>query len=176
MRRIRLFGAGLLTIAGLIAALAATGAPTAAARAGAQAATVGCQASALSATFKYVEGSNGAGNLEYQLTIKNSGPTCALASEPDLRLINKSGQAQPTHVNKYKPGTATIAEGKSASVNLRFSADIPGPGEPTMGPCEASSFKVKVLLGAPASGSVTGPISPPTPVCEHGTMSYSKGL
>ena len=176
MKRIRLLSTGLLSIAGLVAVFSAAVSSSAAARATGSAAAAGCKASALSATFKFIPNSNGAGNLEYKLTIKNSGSACTLSNEPSLELLNKSGKSQPTHVGKSKTGTVTVAEGKSVSADLRFSADVPGAGEPMTGPCEPDSYKVKVLLSAPASGSVTGPISPPTPVCEHGSMSYSTGL
>ena len=58
-------------------------------------------------------------------------------------------------------GTATLTAG--------FSPDVPGPGEPISGSqCERTAYKLRV---APSGGgSVVVPISPPTPVCEHGSL------
>ena len=64
----------------------------------------------------------------------------------------------------------TLAPGRSAAATLRFSPDVPGPGESTSGPCEQTAHTVRVTLASPGHGSLSGPISPPTAVCEHGSM------
>jgi hypothetical protein len=72
------------------------------------------------------------------------------------------------------PGTltailVTLQPGSWATLTARFSPDVPGQGEPvTSGACEPTAFKLRV---APSGGgSVVVPISPVTPVCEHGSL------
>jgi hypothetical protein len=62
-----------------------------------------------------------------------------------------------------------IAPGHYASATARFSPDIPGPGEPQTKQCEPTAYKVRIGV-PPGGGSVVGPVTPPTPVCLHGSM------
>jgi hypothetical protein len=116
-----------------------------------------------------IQGSRGAGNVGYRLTIRNSGPgACSVGRHPGLNLISESDEALPTTRVKTGPaGTVAIPVGGSVSARLRFSEDIPGPGEPGHGPCEPKAAKIRVHLGA---GYRIGPIDPPTPVCDHGRI------
>jgi hypothetical protein len=64
-----------------------------------------------------------------------------------------------------------LAPGRSARATARFSPDVPGPGEQVTGPCERTSTGLRV---APSGGgTLVAPITPATPVCEHGGMSLS---
>jgi len=56
-----------------------------------------------------------------------------------------------------------------AALTARFSPDIPGPGEPQTGrACEPTATKLRVVVSG--GGTLLAPISPPTPVCEHGSL------
>jgi Domain of unknown function (DUF4232) len=146
-----------------VAAVAAVGALAAASATG----SVGSCAH-LSAKMTVVGGSAGAGHISYKLTLKNSGPgSCRVDTHPGLKLLKANGAGLPTHVTKVGPsGSVLIKAGKSASAQLRFSPDVPGPGEPSHGPCEPAAHKIKIIASTP----VVGPISPATPVCEHGAI------
>jgi Protein of unknown function (DUF4232) len=126
--------------------------------------------------MEVIKGSAGAGNIEYRLLLRNvASVNCTVAGRPRLRLINARGHKLPTHVSAALPGSmgvlVTLAPGKSAATTLRFSPDVPGPGESTSGPCEQTGHSVQITLASPGSGLLSGPISPPTAVCEHGGMS-----
>jgi Protein of unknown function (DUF4232) len=153
--------------AGAMAAIAATGAASAAAGA--------CAASVLTAKMSVIRGSAGAGNVEYRLLLRNtSGAACSVSGHPALHLLGAHGNALPTHVTPVPPGVTaaliTLRPGQSAVATLRFSPDVPGKGEQTVGACERTAHGVRVSLASPGHGTLTGPILPPTPVCEHGGM------
>ncbi len=134
-----------------------------------------CSPAKLSARMTVIVGSAGAGNIEYRLLLKNtSGTGCLVSGRPGLRLLGAGGQPLPTHVTPVPPGSigvlVRLAPGASAAATLRFSPDVPGPGEQTTGPCEKTAHRVRVTLASPGGGTLTGPVSPPTAVCEHGSM------
>ena len=60
--------------------------------------------------------------------------------------------------------------GAAATAPARFSPDVPGVGEQSQGACEPTAHQLKVTIGG---GSVTVPVSPPTPCCEHGALRLS---
>ena len=170
MRRIRLVGAA--GIAGTVAAVALSGAIT---TAGATS-VVGCSTSQLTGKFALIKGSNGAGNVEYRLTLTNHAHACAVDSHPGLKLLDKHGNALPTHVvSAGRSGLVDLAGGASKSLRVRFSPDVPGPGESSTHACEKTAYKIEItpLHG---HGSLTAAVSPPTPVCEHGRLSEESAL
>ena len=116
-----------------------------------------------------IPGSRGAGNVGYRLTITNSGPgACRIGKHPRLRLVGESGEGLPTTVVKTGPlGRVVVPVGGSVSARLRFSPDVPGPGEPTEGPCEPKAETIAVRLGLSYR---TGPVQPPISVCDHGKI------
>jgi hypothetical protein len=120
-----------------------------------------------------IAASQAAGSISYSLRIENrSANTCTLGSHLGLGLLGKSALPLPTHVQYLgRRTTVRLTAGHSASAQLRFSADIPGPGEPQRGPCEPRAQKVRVGLGGLAQGSVLAQVKPATSVCEHGTIS-----
>jgi len=136
-----------------------------------------CTAAQLSGTFKPVPGSAGAGNIVFALRVKNSSThTCFVSGTPDVTLLDKRGRKLPTHTRPSQPGLATavlvtLAPGKTAKATARFSPDVPGTGEQTIGPCEPKSYWLRVSPNG--GGTFRAPIEPPTPVCEHGGMSLS---
>lgn len=128
-----------------------------------------CNATNLTAKMTVIKGSGGLGHISYKLTLKNTSPgSCLVNTHPGLKLVKKNGKPLPTHVTKLgKNGFVSVHSGKSVSQQLRFSPDVPGPGEPTTGPCEPAAHTIVVFLNPT---SVRGPIVPPTPVCEHGAI------
>lgn len=137
-----------------------------------------CKGSQLSATFKVIPGSAGAGNIVYRLRVTNHGSSmCAVTGLPQVQLYTKAGQKNPTRVRAAFSGALTavlvrIAPGGSAKANARFSPDVPGPGEGSPGkPCEPVSYWLKVE--ANGSWSARTRVRPATPVCEHGQLQFA---
>jgi Protein of unknown function (DUF4232) len=135
-----------------------------------------CTGGKLTGTFKAIPGSAGAGNIVYRLSLKNTSKSpCGVTGLPGLTLLDASGTKLPTHARfSGMPGAlsavlVTLKPGGTATLTARFSPDIPGPGEPVSGrACERTAYKLRV---APSGGgSVVVPISPATPVCEHGGL------
>ena len=133
----------------------------------------------LTGTFKVIPDSPGAGNIVYRLRVKNSSKaTCGVTGIPGLTLLDAAGKKLPTHARfSGMPGTlsavlVTLKPGATATLTARFSPDVPGPGEPVSGrACERTAYKLRV---APSGGgSVVVPITPATPVCEHGGLQIS---
>ena len=82
----------------------------------------------------------------------------------------------PTHIRAAFPQAltailVTLAHGKSSHATARFSPDVPGVGEQTLGQCEKTAYSLRVT--ARGGGTTTVKITPPTPVCEHGGMTWS---
>ena len=164
----------LSLLAALAAALAVTGAAWATT---ARSTTAFCKGSQLVGSFNVVPGSTGAGNIVYRLTLTNtSATTCALTGLPSGQLLGTTGKKLPTHMRAAFPQgltaiLVTLAHGKSSHATARFSPDVPGVGEQTPGRCEKIAYSLRVA--ARGGGTTTVKITPPTPVCEHGQLSFS---
>ena len=135
-----------------------------------------CKGRDLSGTFAVVPGSAGAGNIVYALRLKNtSASTWTVTGIPGTTLVDRSGRRLPTHPFPEHPGAltavlVTLAPGKTATA--RFSPDVPGTGEPVDGTrCESVAYSM--LVWPNGDGTLRPRIRPPTPVCEHGGMSWS---
>jgi hypothetical protein len=117
-----------------------------------------------------IHGSGSAGHIEYRLTIANHGPSVCLVHEhPGLQLLAADGAHLPTHVRDHGQGGLTMIHlGQTVSAKPRFSPDIPGPTEPSRGPCERAAHHVHVTLSQTVS--VVAPVDPPTSVCQRGTI------
>jgi hypothetical protein len=126
----------------------------------------------LTGSFRVVPGSAGAGNIVYRLMLRNrSAPSCVVSGRPRVQLLDARGRALPTHVIAARPQRTvrvTLARGVAAQASARFSPDVPGPGETTPGRCEPVAHRLRVF--APGGGSTVVAVSPPTSVCEHGTL------
>jgi hypothetical protein len=159
----------LALAAGALIVLATAGATSGAA-------LTACAPSDLTASMTVINGSPGAGSISYNVRLKNrSGGSCSVSGRPGLTLLGRHGHALPTHVVADRPGTGTaalitLAHGATAVAQARFSPDIPGSGEPAKGRCERPAYGVRVALASPGQGSLTGKVTPPTPVCEHGRI------
>jgi len=136
-----------------------------------------CAAKNLSGKFLVVRGSAGAGNILYTLQLRNrSTTTCFVSGIPGLRLVGKTGKLLPTHVRPAHPGAltaikVTLKPGAYAAATARFSPDVPGPGEGHPGQCEPTAYRLRIT--PTGGGSLLAPVSPATPVCEHGGMALT---
>jgi hypothetical protein len=132
-----------------------------------------CTGDQLTATFAAQEGSAGAGNIVYTLTIANSSTTaCKVSGLPQVQLFDKDGNALPTHATQ-SPGSTfeevALDPGASTSYDARFSPDVPGTGDKQGGKCQPTAATLRVT--APGGGTVDAQVSPPTSVCEQGSLS-----
>ncbi|HUK45053.1 MAG TPA: DUF4232 domain-containing protein [Gaiellaceae bacterium] len=156
----------------LVAAVAVVTSPAA----GAMRTDVPCTGAMLSGSFKAIPGSAGAGNIVYRLQLENiSSTACFTTGVPGVLLLDARGGRLPTHgAFAGKPGVLTavmvpLFPGKSATLTARFSPDVPGRGEPVLKhACEPTAYRLRVTPAG--GGTVVVPISPPTPVCEHGSL------
>ena len=123
----------------------------------------------LSPKMTIIGGSHAAGSVGYRLTISNPDSwSCRIGRHPFLKLIGENGDFLPTSRVKVGPqGYLVIPAGGAVSARLRFSPDIPGPGEPTQGPCEPQATEIRVRT---PWGYRAGPIHPRTSVCDHGKI------
>jgi hypothetical protein len=157
----------LVVLAGAVAVSAAP-ARTIAAR---------CAGKQLAGSFAVASGSAGAGTIVYKLILKNvSALPCTVTGLPLGRLLGRKHNPLPTHVRAANPGAltavlVTLLPGQVTFATARFSPDVPGPGEGTTGRCEPVSYWFRVR--AQRGGITIVPVRPPTPVCEHGTLSFS---
>ena len=160
----------LLVVALLVAAVAGG-----AARAAPGSAS--CTGAALTGRFAAVPNSAGAGNIVYALVLRNrSARSCQVSGLPSVTLLGRRGKALPTHVRAAFPNGLTavlvrLAPGQSTRATARFSPDVPGAGEQTIGACERTAYKLAVH--APGGGKTIVVVAPPTPVCEHGQLQFS---
>jgi hypothetical protein len=136
-----------------------------------------CTGNDLAGRFAVVAGSAGAGNIVYSLRLTNtSAAPCFVSGLPAVTLLGADGTPLPTSVTAARPGQAAAAKivlhvSGTAKADARFSPDVPGTGEQHAGQCEPKAAVLRV--DAQGGGSVAAPISPPTPVCEHGALSFS---
>jgi hypothetical protein len=137
-----------------------------------------CTGKQLAGSFAAVPGSAGAGNIVYELVLKNvSTKTCAVTGLPQGRLLDKAGKPLSTHVRAAFPGALAavfvrLAPGRKTYASARFSPDVPGPGEPVAGrSCEPKAWWFRV--SGQGGGTTKVKLSPPTPVCEHGQLQLS---
>lgn len=165
-----------LALGAVVAALVG---PLPPALAGGAHAAAPCKGSALSGSFRAVPGSAGAGNIVYRLRVRNiSSVACFVTGIPQLGLLDAHHVPLPTNARFGGPAGALaavvvrLARGRFASLTARFSPDVPGPAEPVSGaPCERTATTLRVTPSG--GGSVVVPITPATPVCEHGGMSLT---
>jgi len=136
-----------------------------------------CKGSQLSGSFSAVPGSAGAGNISYLLRLKNvSRASCSVTGLPQGRLLGRRGGALATNIRAAFPGAlsailVTLRPGQSARATARFSPDVPGVGEQTIGACEPTAYRLRVT--ARGGGTTTVRVLPPTAVCEHGRLLFS---
>ncbi len=139
------------------------------------AAASACTATNLQGSFDGVEGSAGAGQITYTLTLTNSGSSpCYVQGIPQVQLLGTTGAAIPTTVSA-EPGQGTgdkisLQPGAKATADARFSPDVPGQGDQQTGQCEPTATVLRV--NALGGGTLVAPVQPPTPVCERGSLHF----
>lgn len=135
-----------------------------------------CAASSLQGSFDVVQGSAGAGQISYSLTLTNTGATaCFVSGIPQVQLLGTTGRALPTSTSAAPPVPASPAKvslqhGASAVAEARFSPDVNGTGDNAPGQCQPTATVLRVT--APGGGTLDTPIQPPTPVCERGSLHF----
>jgi hypothetical protein len=135
-----------------------------------------CLASALAGAFTGVPGSAGAGQISYRLRLTNQGDSaCTVAGVPAAQLLGQNGSKLPTNVEPAHPSDTnaapvTLSPGDAATAEARFSPDVPGTGDDSGPQCEPKAYTLRIMVG---SGEVDARVSPPTPVCERGTLFFS---
>ena len=136
-----------------------------------------CTGAQLSGTFAAVNGSAGAGQVAYLLTLKNmSSARCYVFGLPQAQLLSASGSSLPTHVAASQSGSTgtrvLLAPGRSAVTQARFSPSVAGQGDNQTGPCQPKASTLRVTPDG--GGSVDAPIKPATSVCERGTLYFDE--
>jgi Protein of unknown function (DUF4232) len=144
-----------------------------------------CTGPMLSGTFRAIRGSAGAGNIVYRLRVEDTDrAACFVTGLPGVTLLDGAGRKLPTKSSfAGRPGTRTAVMVRltpgtgTATLTARFSPDVPGPGEPAAaGQCERTAYELRVTPSG--GGAVVVPVSPATPVCEHGSLqltSFTRG-
>lgn len=134
-----------------------------------------CHTGDLSGHFTAVQGSQGAGNIVYNIDLTNtSSHPCTVYGYPGMLLLNAAHAALPTNVQRSTIAAktyVTLIPNGDASASARFSPDVPGPGESASG-CEPTAAYTEITPPDETTQLVV-PVSPPTPVCEHGAMQVS---
>jgi hypothetical protein len=137
-----------------------------------------CTGKQLKGTFAAIPGSPAAGSISYRLKLENvSSQTCRLTGLPKGVLLSKTDKALPTHITAAFKGAltavlVTLDPGRSAHADARFSPDVPGVGEGHPGaPCEPVAYWLRVTPNG--GGATKAKISPPTSVCEHGSLRFT---
>ena len=133
-----------------------------------------CTGAELTGTFDLVPGSAGAGQIAYELSVKNvSQAPCSVHGIPAATLLGATGAALPTHVRTAATGgtrRVVLEPGASAVAQARFSPDVAGTGDSQSGTCQPTAHTLQV---SPAGGGVMdAAVKPPTSVCEQGTLSF----
>ena len=139
-------------------------------------ASAACSADQLTGTFDAVQGSAGAGQISYRLTLTNTGTTaCFVQGLPQVQLLGTTGSALPTSTSAEPPVLAnppkvSLDPHASATADARFSPDVNGVGDNSPGQCQPTATVLRVT--APGGGTLDSPIQPPTPVCERGSLHF----
>ena len=127
-----------------------------------------CSADQLSGTFAVEQGSAGAGNIVYRLTLTNTSQSaCFVSGVPTVQLLDASGNQLETSGKPNGTGTAvkaTVQPGSAATAEARFSPDVDPCGK-----TPAATLRVT----APGGGTLDVKIDPATRVCNHGAMQWS---
>ena len=126
-----------------------------------------------SGSWRVVPDSQGAGHVAADLAFQNtSGHTCTVAGFPGVSLLASNDHPLPTNVLKDTSVAVTtikVAPGAWVHSEMRYSPNIPGPGEPQTGQCEPTTVHALALLpGDSAWTHVT--LDHPTTVCEKGEL------
>lgn len=133
-----------------------------------------CTGGQLAGAFTLVPGSAGAGQIVYALMLKNTSQSaCSLRGIPNGTLLGSTGAVLPTHVRAGGSGgtrRVVLQPGASAVAQAQFSPTVAGQGDSQSGACQPAAHTLQVTT---TGGGVTdATITPPTSVCEQGTLSF----
>jgi hypothetical protein len=124
-----------------------------------------CSANDLTATYRVLPGSAGAGNIVYTLKVTNSSQAaCTVSGIPSIAYLDATGAALKSSIYPNGAGTAalvTLQPGASASADVRFSPDVD--------PCDPGTATM-LKLTLPDSTSLTTKIDPQTRLCGNGGL------
>lgn len=132
-----------------------------------------CMGTQLAATFALVPNSAGAGQIAYDLTVKNtSASPCSVHGIPRGTLLGATGSALPTNVKSAGGGgrRLVLPPNASATAQARFSPDVAGDGDSQSGACQPVAHTFQ--LNAEGGGVTEAAIKPPTSVCQRGTLNF----
>jgi hypothetical protein len=134
-----------------------------------------CTGSELSGTFAVVSGSQGAGQIAYLLTLKNTSQTrCYVFGLPQAQLLGANGSALATHIAAAQASSGgtrvMLSPGAAAVAQARVSVTVAGPGDAQSGACQPKASTLRVTPDG--GGTVDAAITPPTSVCERGTLYF----
>ena len=138
-----------------------------------------CTGAQLAGAFKVVPGSAGAGNIVYELTLKNtSTKTCTVTGLPQGQLLGKHDGALPTHIRAaFRPAHRDARHGsrRAGRPTRRRGSRPTCPGSASRRSARASRRRTRSGSSRAGGGTTNGEAQlPPTPVCEHGTLSFSR--
>lgn len=133
-----------------------------------------CTGGELSGKFAVVPGTQGAGQISYELTLTNTSQTsCYLSGSPNVTLLDAAGSPLPTTPHSTgSVGKVVMGPAVSGQIEARFSPDVPGPGDSQSGACQPKAHTLRVTPAG--GGTVNVPITPPTSVCERGTLNFGQ--
>jgi hypothetical protein len=128
----------------------------------------------LTGTFSVVPGSAAAGTVDYRLRVRNSSaPECGVTGVPGPSLLDARGRVLETRARFAGPRSSPTAvlvplgPGRGAALTARLSSGVPGE-PPSVAGCERQAAGLRVLPSG--GGPLVVAASPPTPVCEHGSL------
>lgn len=141
-----------------------------------------CHTSDVSASYTVVADSAAAGSISYNLRLTNTSThQCTIYGFAGMLLLDANHKPLPTKVqwdSLVPKRLLRLNPGGSAAATVRFSADVPGVGDNTTAApgqqwtCEPTAYYTEVTPPDETTQLVTA-VSPPTPVCERGTMAVS---
>lgn len=153
---------------------AATTAPPASTAAPTHASNGACTTAEMpSGIWHVIPDSQGAGHVAADIAFQNtSGHSCTVTGFPGVSLLASNDHPLPTNVLKDNSAAITtvkVAPGAWVHSEMRYSPNVPGPGEPESGQCEPTTVHALALLPGDSKWThVT--LDNPTTVCEKGEV------
>ena len=107
----------------------------------------------------------------YLLTVRNGYTKSCSIGQPTVTLISKFGKFLPSHSIASSKAIVAGAYVKEYS-KVSFSPTVPGLNDNQKGRCEPKAYSIKIAFDG-SEGKASGPVKPPTQVCEQGTMTLA---
>jgi len=138
--------------------------------------TARCHTSDLSASYTVVFGSAAAGSISYNLRLTNTSMhQCTIYGYAGMLLLDANHKPLPTNVQRdslVPKRLLRLDPGGWAAATARFSPDVHGVGDNPGQACQPTAHYTEVTPPDETTQLVTA-VSPPTSVCERGTMALS---